>query len=108
MQSHQSKYYDVPLKDLQTKLVTNLSYSSGVLRHFPEHIGPLGCTQCRDHRCCRFPLYSRTQRLENALVHEVLGELACLLSLMSHLRKVGLLGATRVLQVRIRIKALLF
>lgn len=38
---------------------------------FPEHIGPRGCTQCRDHRCHRFPSYLRTQWLENALIHEV-------------------------------------
>lgn len=29
-----------------------------LMRHtqmFPEHIGLLGCTQCRDHRCHHFP-----------------------------------------------------
>lgn len=51
---------------------------------FSEHACPLGCTQCRDHRHCHLPLYSRTQWSENALSYG----LACFISLTSHLRRV--------------------
>lgn len=33
MQSHRCKYHGVPLEDLQTKLVTSLSWSCNILRH---------------------------------------------------------------------------